>query len=457
MKLENFKNKILYKKVLATIVVSIFFIFFWINGPLQVMEVLAHLEQEETEFSKPKIVGEVNEIKSYGEIEDAETKGDGWSLITKNRNKKNKESGLISTSKSDVTYSEAYAKKLIEHAQKIIPGKIETEVVPTQDFLYLKIKQNKLTFFYQESANMFNEIRGYSGSINIGLLVNDNGEIEKVQHVSSKETESYLNKIVKEGFYQRFEKLPLEESRQINAVSGATLTTGAIAQITSELAKISVKDYTDYLNVERDVISFEVIAKNSLWWILHITVIGMLFLYGFQKKYKKTKKSIKVLSLVSVLYIGFFMNSSFTYVSFLHPFLGTTVSTFVALYALFSLLGAIWGKNVYCKYVCPFGHAQRLSLQLSKKKFSTKFFIPNKWVKRIRDLFTAILIVGILLGLRSWSNYEIFPDFFGLEFISEWFLISLIIILTNLKYPFIWCRIACPTGAVLDKISDITK
>ena len=72
------------------------------------------------------------------------------------------------------------------------------------------------------------------------------------------------------------------------------------------------------------------------------------------------------------------MNSSFTYVSFLHPFLGTTVSTFVALYALFTLLGAIWGKNVYCKYVCPFGHAQRLSLQLSKKRFLCKIFYSKQ-------------------------------------------------------------------------------
>lgn len=451
------KNKIIIKKVLATLVVSIFFIFFWINGPLQVVEVLAHLEQEATEFSKPKIIGEGGEVKSYGEIEEAKTKGDGWSLVIKNRKKKEKESGLISTAELDVLFSEAYAEKLIAHAQKIILGKIETEIVAIEEFIYLKIKQDGNTFFYQESANLFNNIRGYGGPINVGLLVNEDGEIEKVQHISSKETESYLNKIVKNNFYQRFENLVLENNHQIDAVTGATLTTEAIAKITTELAKKSVENYTDYLNVERDVISFHVLAKTSLWWVLHITVIGLLFLYGFQKKFKKTKKSIQILSVISVVYIGFFMNSSFTYVSFLHPFLGTTVSTFVALYALFTLLGAIWGKNVYCKYVCPFGHAQRLSLQLSKKRFSVKFFIPNKWVKRIRDAVTVILITGILLGLRSWGNFEIFPDFFGLEFVFVWFLISIIIILVNLKYPFIWCRIACPTGAVLDKISSIVR
>ena len=451
------KNKIIIKKVLATIVVSIFFIFFWINGPIQVKEVLAHLEEEETEFSKPKLVGEISEIRSYGEIEDAETKGDGWSLVLKDSKKKATNSGMISSSDSDFIFSKAYAEKLISHAEKIISGSITSEVIPTEDLLYVRIQQNGKTFFYQESSNLFNQIRGYGGPINIGVLINSEGKIESVQHISSKETESYLKKIVNNDFYKRFVGLPIEKNHQIEAVSGATLTTEAIAQITSELIEKSAKNYIDYLHIERDVMSFNILAKNSLWWILHISIIGLLFLYGIQKKYKKTKKRIRTLSIISVVYIGIFMNSSFTYVSFLHPFLGTTVSTFVALYALFSLLGAIWGKNTYCKYVCPFGHAQRLSLQLSKKKISSKFFISNKWVKRIRDILAVVLITGILLGLRSWGNFEIFPDLFGFDFVSMWFVVSVFILLINLKYPFIWCRIACPTGAVLDRISDVTK
>ena len=290
----KFKNKIIIKKVLSTLVVSIFFIFFWINGPLQVVEVLAHLEQEETEFSRPKIIGEGGEVKSYGEIEEAKTEGDGWSLVIKNRKKKEKESGLISTAELDVLFSEAYAEKLIAHAQKIISGKIETEIVPTEEFIYLKIKQDGKTFFYQESANLFNNIRGYGGVINVGLLVNEDGEIEKVQHISSKETESYLNKIAKNNFYQRFENLVLEKNNQIDAVTGATLTTEAIAKTTTELAKKSVENYIDYLNVEIDVISFHVLAKTSLWWVLHITCYRFIvFIWSFKRNIKRQKKASK--------------------------------------------------------------------------------------------------------------------------------------------------------------------
>lgn len=177
------------------------------------------------------------------------------------------------------------------------------------------------------------------------------------------------------------------------------MTTGAIAKTTSELVELHHESLVNRV-VERNISSFSIEAKNTLWWTLHIVLISLLFFYGIQKKYKKTKRDIRLLSLFSVLHIGFFMNNSFTYVTFLHPFLRTSLSSMVALYALFSLLGAIWGKNLYCKYVCPYGHLQRVSLNLSKNRFSQKFFISNKWMKRVRDSMTIILITGILLGMR---------------------------------------------------------
>lgn len=265
-----------------------------------------------------------------------------------------------------------------------------------------------------------------------------------------------MSLIANKGFYQGFNAIPLEKEHTIDAVSGATLTTEAMAKTASVL----VEHYHESLInrvADRNIASFAVAAENNNWWVLHILLIGLMFSYGIQKKYKKSKRDIQLLSLFSVLYIGFFMNNSFTYVTFLHPFLGTSLSSMVALYALFSLLGAIWGKNLYCKYVCPYGHLQRVSLSMSKNKFSKKFFISNQWIKRIRDGITIVLITGILLGMRSWGNFEVFPDVFGLDFTGIWFGIATLLILVNLRYPFIWCRIACPTGAVLDRISDFSN
>lgn len=176
-----------------------------------------------------------------------------------------------------------------------------------------------------------------------------------------------------------------------------------------------------------------------------------------QRWTKKTKKSILILTILAVVYLGFFLNNSFTYISFLHPFIGTSVSSLVGLYALFVLLGAIWGKNTYCKYICPFGNIQKLIIQINPLKTSQKFFLSNKLIKRIRAAITIMLITGILLGLRNWSNFELFPDLFGLSMLSVWFLIAVITIITTIIYPMLWCRLLCPTGSLLDGLSDLVK
>ena len=453
----NITKKIPLKKALATTVVGAFFIFFWVNGPLQFIEVLASLDQEETPYSIPKIIGEAKVTKNYGEIGQIETNGDGWQLLHKKLKKDTARSKVISFENDDLLFSEEHAQVLQKHVATLLDGKLEITNHTNPNVLYLKVIQNNKTYYYLESAPLIKHIKGYAGPINIGVLINQNGQIERVQHVSSKETESYLNKILKAGYYNSFIGIPIEEQHQIDAVSGATLTTTSIAKTTTEITQQLGNDFTESLTSDLLISSFEVNALNTLTWIIHITLIALLFIYGIQKKYKKKKRDIRILSIVSLLYIGFFMNSSFTYVSFIHPFLGTALSPLIAFYALFSLIGAIWGHNIYCSYVCPFGHAQRLALQASNKRFTAKFFLSNKIVSHIRNGLALILLIGILLGLRSWGNFEVFPDLFGMEFNSIWFGISILIILVNLRYPFIWCRIACPTGAVLDGISKGCK
>ncbi len=449
------KTKRIGRKVFATLVVGAFFILFWVNGPLLLKEVLTELETEETKYAIPKIVGAQKQTATYKEIGSTETTGHGWNLMTKQQ-QKNKNFNLLSSAEQNHN-TKASLQKQTQHLEQIIGKQIATSPHFNEYGVALSYTENNLHYIYIESSEHLNHIKGYAGPIKIGIIINQLGEIEQVQHISSKETKSYLSDIKKNGFYERFQQIPIENKHTIDAVSGATLTTEAIAETTYELINLYQAELQENIIEDRNIASLQLTAKNTLWWILHLTVIGGMFIYGIQKKYKKSKRAIRILSILSVVYIGFFMNSSFTYVSFLHPFLGTSLSYLVAFYAFFSLMGAIWGKNIYCKYVCPYGNIQKLTLQLSKNRFSSKFFLSNKWIARIRDSIAIILIVGILLGLRSWGNFEVFPELFGLEFNSFWLGISIVIILINLKYPFIWCRIACPTGAVLDRIEKIAK
>ncbi|MDP6675541.1 MAG: 4Fe-4S binding protein, partial [Gammaproteobacteria bacterium] len=61
-------------------------------------------------------------------------------------------------------------------------------------------------------------------------------------------------------------------------------------------------------------------------------------------------------------------------------------------------------------------------------------------------------------GLPDWGSFELFPDLFGLEILeSQWFWLSLAAVLVSAYYPMLWCRMLCPTGAVLDGITFMAK
>ena len=442
-------------KMLATTIVAGFFLYFWIQGPFQQLESILHLEHEPTEFAIPKLVGDERKVNTFSTVGEAETHGFGNGILL-DKKKNDSSFGLIMEENAEDNFSEGFTQKIIQHANQLYSETGEFELKSSKNLYYAtRGKSNDIT--YLESTSLLQHIRGYAGPVNIGLFVNSNGKVLSVHHVSSKETESYLRKIEKAGFYDQFSNLKLKGDHKLDAISGATLTSEAIAETTTQLVALGLPDPLVNLTDASEVDPFSSKATLTWWWIVHIVVIGLVFLYGFQKRLKKSKKGILILSILSVIYIGLFLNNSFTYVSFLHPFVGTSVSSLVGIYALFTLLGAIWGKNTYCKYVCPFGNAQRLLIKITPKKVTSKFPISNLWINRIRMAIALTLLVGVLLGMRSWSNFELFPDLFGLEFTSPWFLASLLIVAASIRYPLIWCRLLCPTGSVLDIISDVSN
>lgn len=456
LKLFVYKEKY---KIIATLILISFFLFFWINGPINQETVSITNNAIEDPTFNSKLVGTDSvTIKSYNEVDEVEEGGDGYSLILSNKKNKKDHFGLIKDKSNNIVVDSNYIEKLRLKAISLIPNALTYSFHSSSPLHYILIKTEEDYSIYIESEDLSNSIRGYAGPINIGLLINEDGSLIQIEHVSSRETESYLKKLIRKGFYDQFKNLKTSDSYEIDAISGATISSEAIAKTSTYLVELIKNDpvIKDYLSLN-EINSFSVQASLKWYWIIHISIIFILFYYGFQRKYKKSKRDVLIVSIMSVIYIGFFLNNSFTYISFIHPFIGTSVSSMVAFYALFTLLGSIWGKNTYCKYVCPYGNAQKLLLNIFPKRIRRPFFISNKWVNRIRDGLTICLIVGVLLGFRNWSNFEVFPDFFGIEFTSVWFIISLLLILLNLRYPFIWCRLLCPTGSVLDNLSKATN
>jgi NosR/NirI family nitrous oxide reductase transcriptional regulator len=84
--------------------------------------------------------------------------------------------------------------------------------------------------------------------------------------------------------------------------------------------------------------------------------------------------------------------------------------------------------------------------------------VSNRLLGVVRLAIALALGLGILTGLRDWGSFEPFPDLFGVELLdSPWFWLSLAVVLASAFVPMLWCRALCPTGAVLDTITQLAR
>lgn len=445
-------DKFTIKKLGMSVVVAAGFLFFWINGPLQVDQNPISLREQKTPFSKPLFIHQkTTEHKSTSYIDtDEEEEKFGTGLITSKKKSKGTATSKVIVADHLENHQTVEGSEFVSHARKLFPEGSEFKLIESTSFYFVQFINHGETVFYTESQPFVHGVLGYAGEINVGVLYNDDDQIAAVYHVSSQETESYLKKITKQGYYSQYKNIPLYGEHTVDGISGATITSQALAQTVTELSNQT----KPHLPITGEEGHFLVEAKLTLWWILDLVIIAILFAYGIFKKVK-SKRNTRIVQFASVIYIGFFMNSSFSYTTFVQPFIGTTISTFLGLYGLFVLLGSIWEKNIYCKYVCPFACAQKICSIATKPYISTsKLPLSSTWLKQIRGTLTVVLLLGLLLGLRSWGNFELFPDLFSANFINLYFLLSVAFLLINAKYPMFWCRVLCPTGSVLDGITD---
>jgi NosR/NirI family nitrous oxide reductase transcriptional regulator len=99
---------------------------------------------------------------------------------------------------------------------------------------------------------------------------------------------------------------------------------------------------------------------------------------------------------------------------------------------------------------------QRLLIRIAP--FRGKLPVSNRVLGVVRWAIALALCVGIVSGLRDWASFELFPDLFGIEILdSPWFWLSLVVVLISAYFPMLWCRMLCPTGAILDGIALLAR
>ena len=446
-----------WRKIGLTALVVAAFAYFWVNGPLQEPQPVFKFTETVTGYDNPVRVGEEKLPPKFGVIE-AQEEAPFHRVITV-REKKPRLYGVVGDPRNNPSLAPEVANLVFSGARDLADHPDGVTLKTALDMFYTEQRgpDGGLGQLYLENTGLNKRIKGYAGPIDIGMVVGLDGRIQQVKYLRSAETTSYLKDIESAGFYEGFEAIPLDgESYRIDAVTGATLTTEAIARSVSALVSIGRESPLE-IYIDAEPAGFIVKAELPATWIIDAALITVIFVLVWFKGIRRSRRMIQGIGILTVLYLGFYLNNSFTYVTFLQPFMGSGWSYMLGIYAALVLFSAIWDGNSYCRYICPYGNVQHLMLKFGPK-IRGKLPISTRVGHAIRWLITAVLIVGIFMGLKDWGSFELFPDLFGLEILeSGWFWLSAVIILASTYYPMLWCRVLCPTGAVLDTISAIVR
>ena len=160
------------------------------------------------------------------------------------------------------------------------------------------------------------------------------------------------------------------------------------------------------------------------------------------------------LAQLSVIHVLTFINAilhQFSWESFLVDPLIFILWVFVALTLL------LWGRGVYCGWLCPFGALQELLHQLAQRLGFPEYRFPDVVHERLTALKYVIFVVLFGLSLQSIGHaaraaeVEPFKTAIVMHFdrdgIFLWYAVGLLLIsVFNRKF---FCKYLCPLGAAL--------
>lgn len=117
----------------------------------------------------------------------------------------------------------------------------------------------------------------------------------------------------------------------------------------------------------------------------------------------------------------------------------------------------LWGRGVFCGWLCPFGALQELINELARKLKVPQYELPFAVHERLWAIKYIILLVLFGVSLESMATaerlaeVEPFKTAITLKFHRQWWFVAYAVglLLINLFTRKVYCRYVCPLGAAL--------
>lgn len=130
----------------------------------------------------------------------------------------------------------------------------------------------------------------------------------------------------------------------------------------------------------------------------------------------------------------------------------------VAILSLFTLAGLfLWGRAIFCGWLCPFGALQELANQLAARLGVPQLAIPMALHERLVAVKYLVFLGLVAASFFSWdlamtgAEIEPFKAAIILRFMTRWPMVAyaLALVAASLFVERFYCRFACPLGGGL--------
>jgi NosR/NirI family nitrous oxide reductase transcriptional regulator len=117
----------------------------------------------------------------------------------------------------------------------------------------------------------------------------------------------------------------------------------------------------------------------------------------------------------------------------------------------------LWGRGVFCGWLCPFGALQELINEAARKLKIPQYELPFAVHERLWAIKYIILLLLFGISLESMSTAELFAEVepfktaITLKFDRQWWFVlyAVALLVINIFTRKVYCRYICPLGAAL--------
>ena len=286
------------------------------------------------------------------------------------------------------------------------------------------------------------DVTGFAGPTPVYVYINKEGRVAGVAPGPHAETPAVFRHVEDEGFLRSWNGLtPAEaQARQVDAVSGATYTSRALARnVGAALEAYAAAPATEPAPGDGTDAFTQMAA-------LVVVVFGV----GVALAARSNRRLRLIVLVLNVGVTGFWCGEYLS-VSLLRSWLaeGADVARHlpaIVMLAVSLVLAFLKRPNHYCTWICPLGSLQELAYRLP----GPKLHLPPRAfraMERIRLGVLALLLLALWMGVGAEVlDYEPFAAFRPAA--APWPVLVLAgaFVVLGVFVPRPWCKMLCPLG-----------